>query len=109
MFCFFENIPEKAWENIFKIYDIVFDTIINIAPDDSSFIFTNVLYEGEQGDIELFDKIENLARRKNANFVPKREKLVKSSSVFLYIWLLYISECIYAFQNQCLNILKKRK
>jgi hypothetical protein len=85
-------IPEESWEYIGKIRDVVFDFIAH--DKKNNYILTNVLNDDE-GDKSLFQKVENLARRKNALLIPvklfaeynehakriqniKREKLFKS-------------------------------
>jgi shikimate kinase len=68
----FKKLPDGVWDNILKIYDIVHDTIINHARKDDSFVCTNVLFEGEPLDVDLFSRVKNVANKRNARFIPVR-------------------------------------
>jgi hypothetical protein len=60
-------VPEESWDYIGKIRDIVFDFITQ--DKKNNYILTNVL-NNDEGDKSLFQKVENLAKRKNALLVP---------------------------------------
>ena len=61
------HVPESAWDYIEQVRDVVFDFISH--DKRNHYILTNVLNDDE-GDRRLFQKVENLAERKNAILVP---------------------------------------
>lgn len=65
-------LPEQIWENTKKIWDVVFDTMINLAPSDCSYALTNCLVNDDPGDKEQFERVKLLAEKRNASFVPVR-------------------------------------
>jgi hypothetical protein len=48
------------------------DTMIHISPADYSFILTNALSESGTEDRSWFKEIENMAKARNAVFIPVR-------------------------------------
>lgn len=63
-------IPPEAWTSIRQIREIV---LAYIAKDRTqSFIFTNELIEGCDEDVAACKKIQELAEKKGATFVPVR-------------------------------------
>jgi hypothetical protein len=62
-------IPNKAWDRVKSIRDILFDTIENVAPIQSNFILTNVLLDND-GDSALFNQVKQLAQDRGSLFVP---------------------------------------
>ena len=62
-------LPVNVWENVEKIWHIVFDTMVNVSPPDFNFVLTNVLFDSE-GDKAWFEQMESVARGRNAKFVP---------------------------------------
>ncbi|MCH2037268.1 MAG: ATP-binding protein [Rickettsiales bacterium] len=62
-------IPEAAWDRVKAVRDILFDTILNVAPKDTSFVLTNVLLNDE-GDRALFYQVRKLAEDRGSIFVP---------------------------------------
>jgi len=65
-------IPEDVRTNILKIWDIVFDTLTNIADANHNFVLTNVLLESKKRDHEFYHKVRNMAEQRQALFVPIR-------------------------------------
>ncbi len=65
-------LPSQVWKNIAIIRGVVFDTITNLSPADFSFIFTNELIEGNETDIEIYRKVENIAAQRGSKFLPVR-------------------------------------
>ncbi len=64
------SIPGDAWDAVHEIRDIVLNYI---AKDCTrSFLFTNELLEGSQTDQMLYQKIQSVANRRKAIFVPIR-------------------------------------
>jgi hypothetical protein len=63
-------LPDSVWEKTWAIRHIVLDVIKNISPSDYSFIFTNVLIEGDKDDAKLFAEIEELAQVRKGRLIP---------------------------------------
>lgn len=64
-----EHPPKRFWENAGKIRDALFDMIEHVSEPDLSFVFTGVIADDET-DREWFAKLENIARARDAVFVP---------------------------------------
>lgn len=65
-------LPDSVWQKVWAIRHIVLQVIEEISPHDFSFIFTNELVEGSEGDKKLFKEIEELAIKRRAIFLPVR-------------------------------------
>ncbi len=65
-------IPRDVWDRVEAIRDVVISTISNISPSNFSFVFTNELLEGKAEDIKIYNKIENLAKKRKSKFLPIR-------------------------------------
>lgn len=63
-------LPAGVWEKIAGIRRIVLDTIAELAQPETSFIFTNELYEGKQADRLLYEDIATLTAKRKGSFVP---------------------------------------
>jgi hypothetical protein len=66
------KLPPQVWDNVGKIWDVVFDTMTDLSPDDMSFIQTNALSDQDESDRDLFNRVANVAKKRGANFVPVR-------------------------------------
>jgi hypothetical protein len=66
------RLPDKVWENVRRVRAAVLDTIRDFGKPGRTFIFTNELLEGEEQDFKLFLEIADLARHRNALFLPVR-------------------------------------
>ena len=64
------KVPSEIWEKIASVKEIVFDTILNYSVENANFIFTNHLVEGEISSSESYNKIVNLAEKRNSLFIP---------------------------------------
>ncbi len=62
-------LPPRIWENVGKIWDAVIDTMIHISPSDYSFVLTNALSDSDK-DVAWFYEVEDMARQRNAIFIP---------------------------------------
>ena len=60
------KLPDIVWDNISKIREIMFDTMVNCAKPDKNFILTNALIDG--GDLDIFERVEQFAKDRNAKF-----------------------------------------
>jgi len=63
------KIPEAAWDRVKAVRDILFDTILHVAPRTSSYVLTNVLLD-DDGDRDLFEQVRRLAEQRTSLFVP---------------------------------------
>lgn len=66
------KVPEEAWIQIRKIRAAVFESIKTISPADFSFVFTNMLMAGCPKDQNIYDLVHDVAKGRNAIFVPVR-------------------------------------
>ena len=64
--------PSAAWEHISAIRTAVMNTIRECCPPDESFVFTNVLEQGDPNAERQFGRLLELAEQRNATFVPVR-------------------------------------
>lgn len=65
-------LPRAVWDKIGIIRDVVFDTITNISPSNYSFIFTNELIEGNDIDLNVYNKVEAIATKRGSKYLPVR-------------------------------------
>jgi len=65
-------IARRAWDNTLKIWEAVADTIVHVSPPEFSFVLTNALIEGDDGDLQHYERIKAMATQRNARFVPVR-------------------------------------
>ena len=63
-------LPASVWPKIEGIRRIVLDTIAELAQPEASFLFTNVLYEGEPNYRRWYEDVEILATKRKARLVP---------------------------------------
>jgi hypothetical protein len=68
----FSPLPEIIWDRICAIRRIILDAIRDISPAHFSFIFTNVLFDNSALEAEYFADIAELARQRQAKFIPVR-------------------------------------
>ena len=62
--------PKGAWEQIEKIRSAVLTVVEDFCSRTDSFVFTNVLEEGDAAAEALFRRIERLASTRGAGFFP---------------------------------------
>lgn len=65
-------LPESVWEKTNIIRETVFNTIQTISPSHFNFVLTNELIEGRKGDIEIYQKVLALAKKRGSLFFPVR-------------------------------------
>ena len=65
-------LPESVWNNVAEIRRVVFNTMVNLSPADWSFVLTNALNKNDPDDIPIFKATEEMAKARNACFVPVR-------------------------------------
>lgn len=64
------KLHSEIWNYVTQIWDIVSDVIINYADKESSFVFTNVLLEEDEADKKQYQRIKNIAEKRNGKFIP---------------------------------------
>ena len=62
-------LPREVWGYVGRIKQVVLEAAEELAPPDTSFIFTNYLAPGE-ADAASFERTEAFSRRRGAVFVP---------------------------------------
>lgn len=66
------KLPRMVWDYTDRIWEVVADTMVNLSPPDASFVLTNMLIEGEAGDMAHFGKVSTVAEKRGACLVPVR-------------------------------------
>ena len=66
------RLPEEVWDRVEEVREAVFRTIETLSPADWSFVFTNVLSEGEPRDAAAVDRLSRLASATNRRYLPVR-------------------------------------
>lgn len=64
--------PEAVWEKIEKIWDIVYETIMEISPKEFNFVFTRPLINSYDYSKKFYDRVYDLATIRNSQFLPVR-------------------------------------
>lgn len=65
-------LPPDVWDKVSSVWDIVFDTIIEIADPAFSFVLTNVLLHEEQADQDRFRKVAERVSKRDGTLLPVR-------------------------------------
>jgi hypothetical protein len=66
------KLPERIWDNVFKIWEAVADTIIHISPREYNFILTNALQQKDVADHTHYERVKDMAGQREARFIPVR-------------------------------------
>lgn len=66
------NAPPGTWGLVRRVRDVVIDTIRDLSSPHDSFIFTNEVVEGSAEDASIFAQIQQLAKDRQAHFLPVR-------------------------------------
>jgi len=66
------KLSERVWDNTAKIWDAVFDTMINISNPQNNYILTSALFDNEEKDIIFFKKIMHVVGITQSIYVPVR-------------------------------------
>ena len=64
--------PTGIWRQIDLVRDAVLTTIKNFSPPEYSFVFTHALMDGEEKYQRILDLVMNLAKDRDALYVPVR-------------------------------------
>jgi shikimate kinase len=63
-------VPREVWERVGEVRDALYRAIQELSPREWSFVFTNVLTEGEPQDAAIVEKVSALAARRGNPYVP---------------------------------------
>ena len=66
------SLNEKGWDALTKARGVIFDTIANACPSESSFVITYELLNNNVYHQAIFNEIADLAKKRNASFIPVR-------------------------------------
>jgi len=66
------KLPEAVWRNVKRVRCAAFDTIRDLAKPGRTFVLTNTLLDNDPEDAEWFQDVVQLARDRNAFFLPVR-------------------------------------
>lgn len=66
------EIPEKAWDKVKEIREIVLSGVEELAHPDLNFIFTNSLLASNADDLKIYERVEKVATKRKSTFVPIR-------------------------------------
>jgi chloramphenicol 3-O-phosphotransferase len=66
------KLPEAVWRNVKRVRSAAFDTIRDLAKPKRTFVLTNTLLDDDPEDAEWFQDVVQLARGRNAFFLPVR-------------------------------------
>lgn len=66
------QIPQAVWYKIAEIREIVFSGIEDIVDPNMNLIFTNELLASSPQDIHVYDRIEQIAKKRHSTFIPVR-------------------------------------
>src|SRR5690349_15327974 len=59
-------LPETVWERVGEVREAVLRTIEELSPSEWSFVFTNVLTEGDPDDAQVVDRLIDLASKRRS-------------------------------------------
>jgi len=65
-------VPDEVWDRVEEVREAVFTTIETLSPPDWSFVFTNVLTEGDPRDAAAVTRLHQLAVATNRRYAPIR-------------------------------------
>lgn len=63
------DLPEGMWNNVKQVWDVVFNTILNLAEPEYNYIFTNYL-NTDQDDYDHFNFMTDFAKKRGSTFIP---------------------------------------
>jgi len=64
------KLPSGIWSKVEAIWEVVFDTMLNMAPVHFNYILTNALHDGDLEDHAWYKRVERMAQTKQAVFIP---------------------------------------
>jgi hypothetical protein len=62
-------LPAEIWERVEPIHEAVLGTIEDLAPKSNSYVFTNVLEDGNNASMGPYERVRSLARRRGSLFL----------------------------------------
>jgi hypothetical protein len=66
------KLDPRIWDNVALIWRAVADTMVNIAPKEFSFVLTNALAEGDEGDRRHMENMKQVAAERGGRYIPVR-------------------------------------
>jgi adenylate kinase family enzyme len=66
------KLPQEVWQFTRKVSDLVREAAVKLASAEENFIFTNALNEEYPPDHITYEKVLDVAKQRNALFVPVR-------------------------------------
>ena len=63
-------LPPEIWPRVGQVRAAVLDTIVNLAPPELSYVFTNYLHGSSPAEKAVFDDLVQLAAARRSEFVP---------------------------------------
>jgi hypothetical protein len=64
------DLPPNVWDHVGQVREVVYRTIEDLSPSEWSFLFTNVLIEGNPADEDVVQRLRAVAVHRDANYVP---------------------------------------
>ena len=65
-------LPDEVWDRVEQVREAVFTTIETLSPPEWSFVFTNVLCEGDPRDAAAITRLDRLAETTHRRYLPVR-------------------------------------
>ncbi len=66
------RVPREVWDRVDGVREVVYGAIEDLSPASWSFAFTNVLTEHQPDDLATAERVELLAARRGARYLPVR-------------------------------------
>lgn len=64
------TVGDDVWDRVDEVRDVVLRAIVELAPPERTFVFTNVAVEGRERSLEGVRRIERLAADRDSTYVP---------------------------------------
>ncbi len=65
-------LPAEVWTQVERVRGAVYDTMRTLSPRHFSFVLTNDLIEGDEGDRRGYEAVKQLSEDRGSLFVPVR-------------------------------------
>ena len=65
-----EPLPDRVWDRVREIREIVYSTIETLSPPHLSFVFTNVLVVSDLRSLPVIERLQRLAQTRSTAYVP---------------------------------------
>lgn len=64
------KLPPEIWDAVRRVRNVALETLVDLGNRDFCYIFTNQLFHDDAEDQELYELMEETARRMQACFLP---------------------------------------